>query len=1068
MSCVVKEVQAGELRTLAELHRYSHRPGAEHIITCFPRWTEVQSKDQSLLPLENCDHGSLKSVLLEGYDGHHLMYEERKEILHGIVKGLALVHCLGYVHRDLKPSNVLVGSQPTASKLADFGFASKAGHNCAWQGSYGYMPPEWDEGLCTAQFSQDIFSLGILAYQLLAVHEGAHQLPHPFDSLQEHIGTRNRAYHLHNNIKKYQLTSDWCAPISTQDELAGNLVESMLQQDPCKRPTIHAVLDHPFFWTAADREHQISTFLRHGDNELLGRMFSRLAGQDQRARTLTDPGNPYLPLCIVAMEDVLNTDAKGSPFDDSPNLCTSACCQLFVSKHGDTDPGTLRGCSQCIARVDHFCNEISYHNVPIQEDPDKITLEPTGEEAWHHLQLKETLKPDYEVLMNGDIGGPGNERTVNVYTIHPGVDVSTDGRPVNRPEYVVARCWVTNFNTCHKVSNAAGTQETYNQPGSLSSDENDLQLLASRFPCGMLPADQQAFKIIPFRYTKRPPHFVDTEKYGPSLSGPDYLNTRPEASTPCPAHLRCFASLTSPLSIYEGATKRCADFHYHAPLQLCSGCANLVEHICTKHSHQGSVRLDLLEGRDDGACITILHSYNGITYSLPMIQSPEDLCRFVIVMRNDPVGPPSTSKLRRVPLPINPAQATCLFGPYCCFPLSCLMAHPVSLVKCGGLDDEACLAASLEDEMAKVHPELCPECSNLYKNAGHTSAPSDPYSSSHYCSRRNYHGFLVEVRRAQYRLWHLGERSDLLDESKSKFNVYGLIRVEENDCKELWLKRLQELQLTPEEVQEEINQREHDPPEEVCRQSGRAGNHWTNAHFQHFVGYDHLPGLLHLSTMSPLQKEEALRRNKGKQKEAAKHGVGVGFEGREEFVVAVQQCSSELGGPARARLVALPYDSRDACPMGHGCPEGLACPNSHSPAGDVNASSTPAPPLDEDVPSKWADIAKAKKRHATPQGPSGINLHDFPGLSQTAPGIATSCERHSSSNAWQCEEPGVEVTDGKQAAEGNARGAAAPLATPGSTKGRKKHQGKNFFVFCAEEEKKRKQYAQPAWGPRPR
>eukprot|EP00983_Pelagomonas_calceolata_P115143 1160165-Pelagomonas_calceolata.AAC.2 len=87
-------------------------------------------------------------------------------------------------------------------------------------------------------------------------------------------------------------------------------------------------------------------------------------------------------------------------------------------------------------------------------------------------------------------------------------------------------------------------------------------------------------------------------------------------------------------------------------------------------------------------------------------------------MRNDPVGPPSTSKLRRVPLPTNPAQATCLFGPYCCFPIHCPMAHPVSLIKPKGLDSDACLSASLEDEVASAHPELCSDCSKLYAKAG--------------------------------------------------------------------------------------------------------------------------------------------------------------------------------------------------------------------------------------------------------------------------------------------------------------------------------------------------------------
>eukprot|EP00983_Pelagomonas_calceolata_P115147 1160165-Pelagomonas_calceolata.AAC.6 len=122
---------------------------------------------------------------------------------------------------------------------------------------------------------------------------------------------------------------------------------------------------------------------------------------------------------------------------------------------------------------------------------------------------------------------------------------------------------------------------------------------------------------------------------------------------------------------------------------------------------------------------------------------------------------------------------------------------------------------------------------------------------------------------------------------------------------------------------------------EICRECGKAGDHWIDVADRLFVGYDHLPGMLHLSTMYPDEKKSALESNKKKQKSAAEAGVRFGFEGRhQEFVIAVQQCDSKLGGPAKARLVALPYSifGGDMCPEGHGCPDGPACPKIHSPA----------------------------------------------------------------------------------------------------------------------------------------
>eukprot|EP00200_Dunaliella_tertiolecta_P015141 CAMPEP_0202423192 /NCGR_PEP_ID=MMETSP1128-20130828/51252_1 /ASSEMBLY_ACC=CAM_ASM_000463 /TAXON_ID=3047 /ORGANISM="Dunaliella tertiolecta, Strain CCMP1320" /LENGTH=765 /DNA_ID=CAMNT_0049031287 /DNA_START=1075 /DNA_END=3372 /DNA_ORIENTATION=+ len=764
-------------------------------------------------------------------------------------------------------------------------------------------------------------------------------------------------------------------------------------------------------------------------------MFSRLANQDPRLPPLMDPANPYLPLCIVTLQDFLDTDGKSSTFDSSPQVCTSACCQLFMSKHGDTDPGALQGCSQCMARLDHFCNEVSYHNVRILEDPSKASLKPTGNESWYLLQLKRQSSPDYEVFLNGGIGGPGNECTVNVYTIEP----SVSGAEGDQLEFVVARCWVTLFGAHHESSSTS-----VGLPGYCHSE-----LPGLCYPAEVLPADQQAFKIIPFRYSRKSPNRED----------------------PCPSYLQCFASLTSPLSTLDWARKCCADIFYHQPLQLCSGCATLKEHICTKHSHEGSVRLDLLKDEyPPGANAGIWNVYSGdrITYSLPQLDYSLAHVRFVFVMRNDPVGPPSTSKLRRVPLPTNPAQATCLFGPYCCFPIHCPMAHPVSLIKPKGLDSDACLSASLEDEVASAHPELCSDCSKLYAKAGHKDAVFDTCNSnsSHFCSGRNYHGFVVNFVskdssriKTQYRIWHKREDEDPFDETKPRFNVYGLIKVEECGCQDLWQQKLQELKAKAVNVSKEEKQV---LLAEICRECGKAGDHWIDVADRLFVGYDHLPGMLHLSTMYPDEKKSALESNKKKQKSAAEAGVRFGFEGRhQEFVIAVQQCDSKLGGPAKARLVALPYSifGGDMCPEGHGCPDGPACPKIHSPAGNPTAFSTPTPPS---ATCALPKLTIADKLRIAQE----VSPHDFPALSGTKTQSPSS-----SSSAWQFEDPGLDETSAcKPAVEGHAQGLVDPYATHSGAKGRKKPQVKKMTLsdlIKIEEAKNSKRSVPNAWGPKP-
>ena len=95
----------------------------------------------------------------------------RVEICLQICKALAYAHKNGVVHRDIKPGNILVDKELNA-KVLDFGIAlySEAGElaeeSSEVMGTLRYMAPELQQSTRLANVKSDIYSLGILMFEL--------------------------------------------------------------------------------------------------------------------------------------------------------------------------------------------------------------------------------------------------------------------------------------------------------------------------------------------------------------------------------------------------------------------------------------------------------------------------------------------------------------------------------------------------------------------------------------------------------------------------------------------------------------------------------------------------------------------------------------------------------------------------------------------------------------------------------------------------------------------------------------------------------------------------------------
>jgi serine/threonine protein kinase len=98
--------------------------------------------------------------------------EKALAVVPQLCNALQYAHDEGVVHRDIKPENVLLDRQGRV-KIADFGLAKLGGPQDVTLtgerqvfGTPHYMAPEQMESACDVDHRADIYSLGVVAYEL--------------------------------------------------------------------------------------------------------------------------------------------------------------------------------------------------------------------------------------------------------------------------------------------------------------------------------------------------------------------------------------------------------------------------------------------------------------------------------------------------------------------------------------------------------------------------------------------------------------------------------------------------------------------------------------------------------------------------------------------------------------------------------------------------------------------------------------------------------------------------------------------------------------------------------------
>uniref|UniRef100_A0A8C7CPG0 Serine/threonine-protein kinase ppk4-like n=1 Tax=Oncorhynchus kisutch TaxID=8019 RepID=A0A8C7CPG0_ONCKI len=212
------------------------------------------------LALQLCEY------TLDEYINTHLSKDDTPaliKITEEVLCSLSVLHgpTTKVLHRDIKPQNVLIDINGNA-KLADFGISRRltveqttlhtvpAGTKC-------WMAKETlDKQGSGYKRSSDIQVAGMLVYYVLS---GGH---HPFEGP---LGDEQNL-----NIIKGTYTLEHVA-----DEVAKDLIEWMINEDPAGRPTVEETLNHPLFWKPQRRVE----YLRRIGNE---KEFGKYSDADQK------------------------------------------------------------------------------------------------------------------------------------------------------------------------------------------------------------------------------------------------------------------------------------------------------------------------------------------------------------------------------------------------------------------------------------------------------------------------------------------------------------------------------------------------------------------------------------------------------------------------------------------------------------------------------------------------------------------------------------------------------------------------------------------------------------------
>ncbi|KAK3372464.1 kinase-like domain-containing protein [Podospora didyma] len=189
------------------------------------------------LVLELAPEGELFNFIVQK---QKLTENESRKLFTQLFQGVKYLHDRNIVHRDIKPENILLVDKDLHVKIADFGLAKIIGEESFTTtlcGTPSYVAPEILADNRRRKYTKavDVWSLGVVLYICLC----------GFPPFSDELTSPDFPYTLSEQIRKgrFDYPSPYWDPV---DDLALDLIDSMLVVDPERRFTIDQCLAHPW------------------------------------------------------------------------------------------------------------------------------------------------------------------------------------------------------------------------------------------------------------------------------------------------------------------------------------------------------------------------------------------------------------------------------------------------------------------------------------------------------------------------------------------------------------------------------------------------------------------------------------------------------------------------------------------------------------------------------------------------------------------------------------------------------------------------------------------------------